>query len=456
MRPFLPGIAVLLAVTVFAGCTAVGAPAPDPPPPADIDEPFPPPRPVEEADDVPPRDRQPVPARFREVRALWVVRSTLTSPDRIRTMVERAHGAGFNTLVVQVRGRGDAYYASELEPRADALAAQPATFDPLALVLEEAHARGMAVHAWLNAHLVADARVTPGDRGHVVRARPDLLAVPRELSAGLYATDPYDPSYVEALRRHAWENRARVEGLYTNPSHPDVHDRIRDVWVDVVRRYPVDGVHFDYARYPHPTYDYSRPSLEAFVRWARPRVGSRALGVATADHRNPLAWVEAFPEEWDRFRREQITSLVARVYRDVKAVRPDVVVSAAVFADRIDAYGARYQDWGGWLDEGIVDVVAPMAYSPDDRAFRRHVAAAVEAAGDARRVWAGIGAYLTGFDGTVRKIGIAREVGATGVVLFSYDWIVAEGDGPGDVTFLDGVGRSSFGVRGDRPDRERR
>src|SRR5688500_2004663 len=52
-----------------------------------------------------------------EVRALWVVRTTLTSPEKIHQMVENAYAAGFNTLIVQVRGRGDAYYRSRHEPR---------------------------------------------------------------------------------------------------------------------------------------------------------------------------------------------------------------------------------------------------------------------------------------------------------------------------------------------------
>src|SRR5262245_4540523 len=70
-----------------------------------------------------------------EVRALWVVRTTLTSPDKIRAMVKAAADSGFNTLIVQIRGRGDAYYNSRVEPRATELKDQPASFDPLAVTL---------------------------------------------------------------------------------------------------------------------------------------------------------------------------------------------------------------------------------------------------------------------------------------------------------------------------------
>src|SRR5687767_8787758 len=68
--------------------------------------------------------------RVGEVRALWVVRTTLSSPQGIRTMVREAAAAGFNTLMVQVRGRGDAFYSSTIEPRAEALAGESPDFDP--------------------------------------------------------------------------------------------------------------------------------------------------------------------------------------------------------------------------------------------------------------------------------------------------------------------------------------
>src|SRR5215218_6201645 len=77
------------------------------------------------------------PAKKDEVRALWVVRTTLTSPEKIRQLVSAAADNGFNTLIVQIRGRGDSYYNSRVEPRAIELKDQPASFDPLALTLTE-------------------------------------------------------------------------------------------------------------------------------------------------------------------------------------------------------------------------------------------------------------------------------------------------------------------------------
>ena len=118
---------------------------------------------------------RPVP---HEIRALWVVRGTLRHPDSVKAMVRRAHAAGFNTLIVQVRGTGDAYYDSRWEPRSEALAQQKRSFDPLALVIKEAHARDMTVHAWLNTVYLTSMDRPATDPMHFYNQRPDLLAVP--------------------------------------------------------------------------------------------------------------------------------------------------------------------------------------------------------------------------------------------------------------------------------------
>src|SRR5262249_32094640 len=90
-----------------------------------------------------------------EMRGLWVVRTALMSPASVDRVVDEAQRAGFNALFVQVRGRGDAFYRSDLVPRSELLAPQPAGFDPFARLVERARERGLKVHAWLNVLLCA-------------------------------------------------------------------------------------------------------------------------------------------------------------------------------------------------------------------------------------------------------------------------------------------------------------
>lgn len=375
-----------------------------------------------------------------EVRALWVVRNTLVHPESIRAMVRRAADAGFNTLIVQVRGRGDAYYRGRWEPPPPGW--RSGSYDPLERTIREAHRRGLRVHAWINTNLVANADTLPADSTHLVHRRPDLLAVPQPLARQLYAANPRDSSYVQALAEYARANRDHTEGLYLSPAAPEVKEHIYSIWMDLVEHYDLDGLHFDYVRYPAPDYDYSRIALDRFRDWLVPHLpDTTRLRFAERASFDPLVYTDSFPAAWDDFRRQQITELVERIYYGVKKRAPRLLVSAAVFADTASAHDRRYQDWQEWLRRGILDVACPMAYTDSLLLFRERIRTAVATVGGGR-VWAGIGAYRNTVDGTVAQIGVARELGAAGIVLFSYNSLVrGDSTNPGE-TYLRAVGAS--------------
>src|SRR5436309_4116016 len=146
-----------------------------------------------------------------EVRALWVVRTSLVSPSAIATMVSAARESGFNTLLVQIRGRADAYYAGGFEPRASAIAAQPA-FDPLATTVALAHDAGLQVHAWVNVNLVAGGHVLPASRDHVIYRHPEWLMVPHALAEDLAGVNPRSPEYLGRLARYGRGQPSELEG----------------------------------------------------------------------------------------------------------------------------------------------------------------------------------------------------------------------------------------------------
>ncbi len=432
-----------LGLLLAAGCTRVGmTPPAEPPVRGPIGQPAAgAPRPPVAADPPDPGGAARAPRRFEEVRGLWVVRYSMTTAESVRLAVERAAAAGFNMLLVQVRGRGDAVHASTLEPRLGALERAPLGFDPLALAIDEAHARGIAVHAWVNVNVVTELATVPDDPRHLARAHPEALMVPRELARELARTSPYQPRYLDRLLAWSRTHAERVEGLYAGPWSARVRERVEAVVLELVEGYDLDGVHLDYIRYPGPDFDYSAGAIGAFRDWAAPRLGSaerRALDRAA--ERDPLAWPDGLAELWGEFRREQVSRLVERLHFAVKTRRPWVVVSAAVTPDTLAARRDRFQDWPAWARAGLLDAVAPMAYAVEDARFRDQVAQGVGVAPGVE-VWAGIGSYLTGLDGTLRKILIARDLGADGIVLFSYDWVVSADGGGGD-RFLERVGRS--------------
>jgi uncharacterized lipoprotein YddW (UPF0748 family) len=342
-----------------------------------------------------------VPA-LAEMRGLWVVRTALVSPAVVDQVVDDAQRAGFNALFVQVRGRGDAFYRSDLVPRSDLLADQPAGFDPVARLLDRARARGLRVHAWMNMLLCAGfGRVLPS--GHVAGLHPEWIMVPRSAARAALAANGQE--LIALVARHSTPD---AEGLYLSPSPAGVGDHLEAVVRELLRSYPVDGLHLDFIRYPGSEYDYSRAALDGFAARFGPS-GDR------------LELTERAPVEWASYRRDVLTALVDRLSRAARGERPRLLVSAAVTADEAQAVALRFQSWPEWLSRGSIDAVCPMAYSADSRIFSGQIRDARERAGSSRPVWAGVGAYRLDVGGVIEKVRLARSAGAAGVVIFSHE-----------------------------------
>jgi uncharacterized lipoprotein YddW (UPF0748 family) len=325
-----------------------------------------------------------------ELKGLWVVRTALLSPETVD--------------FVQVRGRGDAFYTSRVVERSPLLANQPPRFDPLARLVDRARSRGLEVHAWINVLLTAHFgfALSPG---HVLRLHPEWVMVPKAAAkAGLEAR----PQDLIRLVGRAARSDPDVEGYYISPSAPEVAAHLEEVVRELVQSYALDGLHLDFVRYPGPDYDYSRAALQGFRKTSGGR-GDLLSGPARD------------PQAWDAYRRQNLTSLVARLTTVARGVKPGLRVSAAVAPDEAQAVSQRFQDWPKWLADGLLDAICPMAYTPDSRVFRVQIERAVARTRPKLAVWAGIGAYRLTLDGTVEKIRLARQAGAVGIVVFSHE-----------------------------------
>jgi uncharacterized lipoprotein YddW (UPF0748 family) len=343
-----------------------------------------------------------------ETRAIWVVRHALTTPGRVDRIVELATQVNANTLLAQVRGRGDAYYDSDLAPRASELEATPPDFDPLSRLCARAHAEGLEVHAWINVYLVWSAGALPRSALHVVNTHPDWISV-RADGRRLVEMVPED------------FEKEKMEGMYLSPGVPEVRRHLRDIVQEIVTRYPVDGIHLDYVRYPEPTVGYDADTRTAFARevGVDPRVLERPdsllLSVLGGDDR--LADLRT---RWTQWRREQITDLVRDLRRDLDRMGRKLKLTAAVIADQGAAQNRYMQEWPRWLEEGLLDAAIPMAYSPSTPIVERQIADAM-ALPHSRQIWAGIGIYNQGARDAAEKIRRARKLGVDGIALFSYD-----------------------------------
>jgi uncharacterized lipoprotein YddW (UPF0748 family) len=344
-----------------------------------------------------------------EVRAMWVVRTSMVSPQSIERAVELAQAYGFNTLFAQVRGRGDAYYRSSYEPRAEALARQPEHFDPLGYLLKQAQSAGLMVHAWLNVYYVWSQPQPPRTRLHVVSRAAQWVA--RDMR-----------------QRYQMTTAGRVEGIYLCPGNPEVRTHLLKVFGEVAQRYPtLDGIHLDYVRYPYAGYCYCAVCRARFRAAVAPQLSeSQRRALDRQSVRNPLAWIQAFPSEWDDWRREQVSAFVQAFARQSRQINPNLILSAAVYPHPLNAYRDKLQHWTLWLRRDWLDTVLPMAYDTDTGAVIHRMRLAIQAA-EGRPVIGGIGAWRISPDSTINKIHALRRLGARGFCLFSYDAITQQG-----------------------------
>jgi uncharacterized lipoprotein YddW (UPF0748 family) len=370
-------------------------------------------------------------------RGLWVLaegsQRVLEHPERIPKLIDTAHGIGATDLFVQVYRGGRAWFATDFADTAPFEAARAAAGggDPLAQLLRDAHAAGLRVHAWVNVLSLANRRDGPLLR----ELGPSAVLVDQ---AGRSVLDYPDFDVPQPDRRYY---RMGTPALWLDPAAPGVAERLVATFAELVALYPLDGLHLDYIRYP---------DVLPFSPGSRFGVGlDCGHGEATRERfrretgREPPSPPERLgnSELWDAWRRDQVTLLVGRIRDEARVARPGVALSAAVWSYADRAYLSIGQDWRRWLEDALIDFAVPMAYTLDPRLFR-YQARALSAVASPERVWIGLGAWLFAKrpEGAVAQLRAARDAGAGGDALFSWDAIadsselraalVAEATGP--------------------------
>lgn len=268
-----------------------------------------------------------------EIRATWLTtlggmdwpRQKATNAEGIRKqqqelcdILDRLKEAHFNTVLFQTRLRGDLIYPSNIETFPEALTGRTGRnpgYDPLAFAIEECHKRGMEFHAWIVTIPVGNTRQVR------LLGKHSIVSKNRKICKQF---------------KGSW---------YLDPGHPETADYLSRIVREIATNYDVDGIHFDYIRYPEQGTRF--PDNDTYRKYGKKK--------------NKVQW-----------RRENITSLVRRLYTDIKSIKPWIKVSSSPvgkFASTSrysskgwDAYHAVHQDAQGWLKEGIHDALFPMMY----------------------------------------------------------------------------------------------
>ena len=332
----------------------------------------------------------------------------LRNSTETAALIAAARAANCNAVVVEVRKRGDAYYRNGLEPVATDVVAG---FDPLADLISRGHTGSprVEVHAWLVTYNIWNNQTTPpAQPTHPYNLHPDWLT---QNSTGT-----------------TWVGAAGGAGNYMfDPGHPSVQQHTFNVCMDILSRYDVDGLHFDYVRYPdYNSSGNNQPWGYHPVSVARYQKQTGATGTPAATN---AAWLQ--------WRRDQVTALVRKVYLNTWALKPNVRVSGALISygnapasltlsswQSSEAYSRVLQDWRGWMEEGILDLACPMIYGTTNSRFDGWADFAKDRKYN-RTCAPGMGWYLNTVPNTITQIGLARDTSpngntATGIVGYSY------------------------------------
>ncbi len=271
----------------------------------------------------------------REFRAAWIASVTnidwptskyltpSTQRSQYISIIDKHKENGMNAVVVQIRPSCDAFYPSSIEPWSEWLTGSQGTppnpyYDPLEFIISETHKRGIEFHAWFNPYrAVVNTSSSSVHSSHVSVQHPEWIVT--------YGT-------LKVL----------------NPGLPEVREYVVSVILDVVRRYNIDGVHFDDYFYPYPQ-----------------------TGQTFNDDATFAAYPRGFTNKED-WRRDNVNLLVKMVHDSIKSVKPYVKFGISPFGiwkngvpsgiTGLSAYDAIYCDATAWLQAQTVDYIAPQLY----------------------------------------------------------------------------------------------
>ncbi len=365
-----------------------------------------------------------------QYRGLWVQSwdDGFLTRDQAADLVKFCRRAGFNAIFLQVSKTGDAYYKSDIRPLAENI--KEPGYDPLQTVLDLAHDTSggkprIEVHAWVVVYRVWK---TPSPQAHALKHLPrgHVLAL-----------------HPDWLMTNDKGQCTRDGNVFIDPGVPAVTEYLARSVREIATRYPVDGIHLDYIRYPET----------ATCEWGYNPVSVRRF--RQTDEGSGRGRPNPQSGAWTNWRRRQVTEAVRRMYWEAKAANPKIRVSAATIVWGTPrmlfhfsrAYGEVLQDWKSWLEEGILDFAVPMNYRRGmDRGGTRDFVTwsrLCHALAGKRMVLIGQAAYLNPLSHTADQLGQGLAINPEGCVVYSYQ-ALSSSAGEKQEAFARQVGRKFF------------
>ncbi len=350
-------------------------------------------------------------------KATWVTcfsdKKVLYSKESAFELIKFCRKKGLNEVYLQFYRNGQAYYDTKLGDRSKYEAMLKASgADAIDYLLKEAKRCDIKVFAWVNVLCVGKNK-----NADIIKKFGNSILTRDQYSRVSMRTEDINESDKYYLRD---------EQLFLEPGDPRVSEYMAAIIDEIITRYPdLSGAHLDYVRYPYPvpflprssfnkyglTYGYGEENVKAFME----KTGLDPLAMEN-DNENSLIW--------DDWKRNQVTNLVDKLAKSIKNKYPGMLVSCAVLPSADTAFSASFQDWPGWLENGIVDYVVLMNYTKNNQLTKEITRSALAHRGKAR-VYIGIGNFLMKDDPQIlsEQEKIIESLNPDGIVYYSYDFL---------------------------------
>lgn len=340
-------------------------------------------------------------------KCLWIVRESLYDKDSIESAFVHAYYAGYDIVFVQVRGRGYAFYESNIVPKNPKINVE---FDPLAYAIKLGNALGIEVHAWVNTYILWSSKYEPENAKHLYHTHKEWTEanIHGKMDSKIKLSSPQSPQW---------------EGIFLSPIHPEVNPYLLSVFAEIINEYNVDGIHLDYIRYQDEIYGYNRQGMDVFEQKYDISPRDIIRGIISTHYGWDEKFIDSIKVEWESFRQNAISSLVKDIYFFIEASNKEVTLSAAVKPNLMEAKNRWSQDWGRWLNENFIDFIVPMNYYKKIRNFNNSIQIIKSNFNDMEinRIIMGIATYNQDAQSAIDKILLTRLNGFKGVSIFSYD-----------------------------------
>ena len=322
-----------------------------------------------------------------EGRAVWNHSGLGAYPGDWDRSAKELAKAGVNMIFPNMAWAGVAHYPSQILPQSETFSRYG---DQVAQCVSAAREHGLQVHVW--------------------KITWNLEGAPKE--------------FIEKMRK-AGRTQVSATGELLNwlcPSHPENVQLELESVLEIVTNYDIDGIHLDYIRYPGSHACYCEECRKRFIRATRRQIDEWPAAV--------LPKTGTYSDAYIAWRTQQITRLVRLLHKRVRAAKPNLKISAAVFGGYPACVTSIGQDWVAWAKAGYIDFVCPMNYTADSGYFTELLTNQLALMPKEVAVYTGIGATASNSlltpDAVVEQIYLSRNLGASGWTIFDYSVDISE------------------------------